>query len=433
MSITNAPPPEKCEEDSDEWGFEVDIRVGAHESIKLPNELFSFPAFQSNEIKADRTLLCGLESAIVREDQEQLTRYLISGDTAELATAARILATVAESVHLQRPSGSGDGTTTTTATVGGAVAGAASARSPSPHQMARRTSVYSWIEVGKKARSHNAASATLSREQQQVSSKSATPHHVFHTSFYAAKAAKHRQIERQLREKLAYMRHHPLPVRMPKYAEFTIQLDGSPTQLETSQIVKSLPFRFCNDAWDGTVNDAFSKIYVSPKSGMKQTLKGKNYAPKLPTSTFVDNYKVSHKRQDTEGIRNILDGGRGKNSQHRGDVRIDTSHPRVLIAAVVDSDASLQGVLKGDVVTHLNGVELRDNTVDDVIALICSLFFSSSSSTPVEDGRTGDMSKDEDGGAESVSVVTTVTLKFVFNADRATAEALKMRAVAPNY
>ena len=104
----------------------------------------------------------------------------------------------------------------------------------------------------------------------------------------------------------------------------------------------------------------------------------------------------------------------------------------------MDSDASLQGVLKGDVVTHLNGVELRDNTVDDVIALICSLFFSSSSSTPVEDGRSGDISKDNDGGpqnggAEPVSVVTSVTLKFVFNADRATAEALKMRAVAPNY
>ena len=280
MSFTNTPP-EKCEEDSDEWGFEVDIRVGAHESIKLPNELFSFPAYQSNEIKADRTLLCGLESVIVREDQEQLTRYLISGDTAELATAARILATVAESVHLRRPSGSGDGTTTTATTAAGGVGGAAnaSARSSSPHQMARRTSVYSWIEVGKKARSHSAS--PMRREQQDSTSSSRNVMWLndHNNSFYAVKAAKHRQIERQLREKLAYMRHHPLPVRMPKYAEFTIQLEGSPTQLETSQIVKSLPFRFCNDAWDGTVNDAFSKIYVSPKTH-ESNVKGQELRPK---------------------------------------------------------------------------------------------------------------------------------------------------------
>ena len=419
-------PPEQREEDCDEWGFEVDIRVGTIESIKLPKELFPNSVFESSMVKADRTLLGGLESAIPKEDQEQFTRFLISGDTSELAKAAELLWKVAEAVHLWSDE----------ATVGGVCRGRAippELSSPT-RPMPRRSSVYNWIELRQKARGRN-VSVTTSSKPVPTSSSSVQPYHhnyASHTSLYTVKANKHRLIARQLREKLAYMRRHPLPVRMPKYAEFTIQLDGHPSQLEASQIVKSLPFRFCNDTWDGTVMDAFSKIYVAPKS-LKTTRNGKNYAPALPTSTFVDNYEVSRKRQETEGIRNILDGGL-QNSSHRGDVRIDISHPRVLIASVVDSQASLQGILKGDVVTHLNGVELRDNTVDDVIALICSLFYSSSNSSSSSSCTApSEKSESDEDGARSTSVVSVVTLRFVVNADRATAEALKMRAAAPNY
>ena len=38
-------------------------------------------------------------------------------------------------------------------------------------------------------------------------------------------------------------------------------------------------------------------------------------------------------------------------------------------------------IFPGDVVTHINGIELRDYTVDDIIALICSLFDSEAAAT----------------------------------------------------
>lgn len=426
------PREEQREEECDEWGFEVDIRTGAHESIKLPKEMLPFSVFQTNQIKADRTLLGGLESAIPREDQVQLTRMLVSGDTSELAKAAEILSTVAESVHILRSDSNGG-----VSVGGGGKATISSTASLPPQPMPRRSSIYNWIEVGKKARSPSSSSR---KQNSNAEVPSYHQNYIPYTKSYTIKATKHRQIERQLREKLAFMRRHPLPVRMPKYAEFTIQFDDSPEQLDVSQIVKSLPVRFCNDTWDGTVIDAFSKIYVSHKS-LKSTRNGKNYAPTLPKSTFIDNYSVSHKRQETEGIRNILDGGlRPGSSSNRGDVRIDTPHRRVLIAAVVDPSASLQGVLKGDVATHLNGEELRDCSVDDVVALICSLVFSSSTVVVEEEDGEGDgggngCSDGGDGttGAKQPRRTVTTTLKFVLNADRATAEALKMRARAPNY
>jgi hypothetical protein len=200
------------------------------------------------------------------------------------------------------------------------------------------------------------------------------------------------------------MKKFPLPVRMPKYAEFILAIQREEdNELQPAQIVKALPFRFCNDVWNGTVADAFCKIDVNPKRDYK-TKQGKNYNPTAPKSVFIDNYLVTqHKRHDNPGVRSILDGddvSRDRNIIHRGDFKIDTEHPRVLIASVVDPEASKKGILKGDVVTHLNDTELRDVTVDELIALIWSLCCEEKSSV----------------------------LQFVFNADRATAEALKMRA-----
>jgi len=411
----------------EEWGFEVDIRVGAHESIKLPNEMFPYSVFQTNEFKADRTLLGGLECALSQEEQEQLTRSMISGDTYQLAKAAEILSTVAESIHLCSSS---------------SLISESDEKSPSlmtaatKHTSLRRSSIYHWVETGKRARSSISTTRdALSRQGSPSTSYDTCDIPVYHhnynayTKLHAIKATEHRLIERQLREKLAYMRRHPLPVRMPKYAEFTVNFDQSPGDLETSQIVKKLPVRFCNDTWDGTVMDAFSKIYVTPRAGGAHPSRGcyvtgKNYAQPFrprPTSTFVDNYSVFHKRQETPGIRNILQSDDGIG------IRIDTPHPRVLIAAVVDSQASQQGVLKGDVVTHVNGVELRDAHVDDLVALICSLLYHPTSSNRRSVAATNDEC------TPSTTARTTLTLQLVLNADRATAAALKMRAVAPDH
>lgn len=410
----------------EECGFEIDVRVGVHESIKLPNEMFPYSVFQTNKIKADRTLLAGLDCALSQDEQEQLTRYMVSGDTSQLAKAAEILSTVADSIHLYSAS---------------SLIPERSEKLPSSRTALikdtalRRSSIYHWVETGKRARSGiGTTRSALPRQVAPSRSHDTCDVPIYHhnytpyTKFYAMKATEHRLIKRQLREKLAYMRHHPLPVRMPKYAEFTVHFEQTPGELETNQIVKRLPVRFCNDTWDGTVMDAFSKIYVTPKAGGAHSsrdwyTKGKNYAQPFgprPTSTFVDNYSVSRKHQETPGIRNILQSDDGFG------IRIDTPHPRVLIAAVVDSQASQQGVLKGDVVTHVNGVELRDAQVDDLVALICSLLYH-----PTTPNRKSTAQNDE--GTPATTARTTLTLQLVLNADRATAEALKMRAVAPDH
>lgn len=377
----------------EEWGLEVDLRIGAHESIKLP---YDQQSAIDNGSRIDTTLLAGLDSAMSAQEQEQVTRYLISGDTAELALAAKLQAGIAEKVRGFQQQRANLYT--------------AAASEPDQIEVTQMkeeslvATVYQLIEAGKKARSRTTGSNQSPGSERKKNPGSREPYNRSnsYTKLSTIKAAQHRLVERQLRAQLAFIKRHPLPARMPKYSEVTVQFDS--VSMNAGQIVKSLPFRFCNDTWDGTVMDAFSKIHVT--DARPKLPAGKNYSPAPITSTFVDNYEVKHRRPlMDEGVRNIL----GTDD----DVRMDTRHPRVLIASVVDaSSSSTTGVMPGDVVTQLNGVELRDETVDDIIARICSLCYSEAVSTDDETSQ------------------STVRLRFLFNADRAVAKALQMRATA---
>ena len=467
-----------ADNDDEEWGFEVDLRVGAHESIKLPRECFPLSVFQTSEFKADTTLLAGLEGALSPQEQKQLTRYMTSGDTSQLATAAQILATVAESVQLRRSYNSVHSSGRSTSSNSGLVR----SNTESSKQQLRRPSIYSWVENGKRARSNIGAPSSShynhpsdSTAMSDAGSVVPVYHHNYspYTKYYAGKVTEHRQIDRQLRETLNFLRRHPLPVRMPKYVEFVVHFDNiAPQQLEMQQIVKSLPVRFCNDTWDGTILDAFSKINVTPhnnhfylrrqgggggtSSFQSPYRTGKNYSHRFrPTSTFVNNYSVTHRPPETDGIRHILNHHHSNNisdSDHptttttnnnsNNRMRIDTPHPRILIAAVCDAQARQQGVFKGDVVTHVNGVELRDACVDDLMALICSLLYQPPSpmtttatvpaekSTSATKTATTTTTTTKNQHSATGQTRTTLTLQLVLNADQATAEALKLRAMA---
>jgi hypothetical protein len=372
----------------EEWGYEVDLRLGPHESIKLPLEHSNVYHSHTQHV-LDKTLLQGLDSVMSTHDQKQATRLLTSGDTNDLAKAAKLLSSIADTVYHQPATPT-------------SVSAMETRKESRVVTRNRQDLIYRLIEDGRRARQRKVDTGKVSgKKNEQI-----PPFHDVkrHIKSYTVKAAKHRQIEQQLRAHLAYMKKFPLPVRMPKYAEFILAIQREEdNELQPAQIVKALPFRFCNDVWNGTVADAFCKIDVNPKRDYK-TKQGKNYNPTAPKSVFIDNYLVTqHKRHDNPGVRSILDGddvSRDRNIIHRGDFKIDTEHPRVLIASVVDPEASKKGILKGDVVTHLNDTELRDVTVDELIALIWSLCCEEKSSV----------------------------LQFVFNADRATAEALKMRA-----
>lgn len=166
----------------------------------------------------------------------------------------------------------------------------------------------------------------------------------------------------EIKRETRYMTEHPLPARMPKYAELT----ANDPKLFALSVV--------DDVWDGSVQDAFSRIIVN-----KSLLGGK--------------IQIKKQYAETPGIRRIIDANSAK---HNGKGIIDIERPRVVVSSVA-KEAGMQGVLSGDVVSHINGDEFL-GTADDLRGLI---------------GET----------------VDGTTMTFAFNADQAVAEALRRRSL----
>lgn len=302
----------------EEWGVEVD-ELGTHdEYLKMPEYLIASP------VKIDTTLLAGLEEAMTEEDQRFITDLMTSGDVSKLAEAAEVLAEIANFVHrgIRKPS------------------------------LMKRSSVYNLLKSPEN-KMHPMDLPNRTRLLSRLPSKGRITQQ------------QQKQVERMIRRKSAYMKLHPLPVRMPKYVELHVLSQDT------------LPFTICDDVWDGTVMDAFSKITV-----------------------WRDN-KVSKKTQTNRGVRNILDGG--TKNPNCGNVRIDLEHPRTLVASIAPEGGRM-GIMRGDVITHLNGEELAGLTADRLKEKIRQLFNGDQSEGPKK-------------------------LCFVFNAERSTAAALKLRAV----
>jgi hypothetical protein len=166
----------------------------------------------------------------------------------------------------------------------------------------------------------------------------------------------------EYRREMKFMTEHPLPARMPKFAEIVADQPDS------------FALQVIDDKWDGSVKDAFYRVTVS-----KGLLLGKFHIKKHYT--------------ETPGSRKIIDACSAK---HNGKGIIDIERPRVLVASVT-REAGIQGVVAGDVVSHINGDEFLGSADElrEVIALM-------------EEGR---------------------MMTFAFNADKAVAEALRRRSL----
>ena len=134
-----------------------------------------------------------------------------------------------------------------------------------------------------------------------------------------------RLVDLEMKKQIEYMKMHPLPLRMPKYAEAT-----------ASRNVTCM--KFVDDLWDGTVLDAFSKITIT-----RGLLGGK--------------VTVTKQHAESQGISRVIDAGSPRLSRTRKGY-IDTERPRVIVASI-DRQLGMQGVVKGDVVTHFNGEEFE--------------------------------------------------------------------------
>lgn len=146
----------------------------------------------------------------------------------------------------------------------------------------------------------------------------------------------------------------PLPVRMPKYVEI-----NSSIRMQLSLI---------DNEWDGTVLDAYSKI------------------------TIGFNHRVTQRRPDHKGIRNILGPG---------EVRVELPHQARVLLLNVPREMGQQGATKGDVLTHIQGQSVAAMTVEEVRNVLLL-------AVPEWNGK----------------------IQLVLNADRPVSEALKRRAAA---
>eukprot|EP00986_Skeletonema_menzelii_P020584 scaffold31709_cov160-Skeletonema_menzelii.AAC.4 len=288
-------------------------------------------------IRPDTTLMCGLDFFMTDTEQRFVTSFLVSGDSSKIAAAAEMLHYVSA---LSRQ---------------GITPNSKRSKSSNGTANSMMGSIREVIREGNEAR----------RMEQEggAGNKSAGVLAEMFVPLAKEKRKNREQMNLELKRQFEYMSKFPLPLRMPKYAELTAHKWGF-----------SLTFR--DDAWDGTVLDAFCKISV--------------------TKSLLGHVSVTKQHGQSRGIRSIVDVG---SSKPNGRGQIDISRPRVIVASI-SPEGGQQGIMVGDVVSHVNGTQFY-GTASDLVKKISSK----------SDGE---------------------LLTFAFNADAAVAEALRRRWLLSN-
>lgn len=288
-------------------------------------------------IRPDTTLMGGLEFFMTDSEQRFVTSYLVSGDTSKLAAATEMLHYVSA---LSRQG------ITPNKKRSDSFYGNKSSMMESIREVIREVNEARKMEEG--GRTRKMSSGVLAEMFVPLAKE---------------KRRNREQMNLELKNQFEYMSRFPLPLRMPKYAELTAHKRGF-----------GLTFR--DDLWDGTVLDAYCKIYV------KKSLLG--------------NVSVTKQHGQSKGIRSIVDVG---SSKPNGKGQIDTSRPRVIVASI-SAEGGQQGIMVGDVVTHINGSQFHGSACDLV----------------------------QDINSRSEGEILT----FAFNADAAVSEALRRRWLLSN-
>lgn len=373
----------------EEWGVEADLVNGVHSSFRLPadqkmtlspsaagsssnknnssssgnqamaNNNSSSGSNNSSTKKPviDETLLHGLESCMTHAEQLNISHLLTTGDPDDLAAAAHILQTIEQDAR--------------------------QGIQPAQRQqkMNRRASVFGIVEETRQIHQGDKPASKFSlmvqqqqqqHEQHQRQRPAVAPYMTHQKQQQLKKAAERRQFELTMMVRASIIERCPLPVRMPK----SITLDLS------DPLSRGFPLRFCDDTWDGTILDAYTRLNIAAA--------GRNSSQK---------WKITKKAQTQHpGVFHVLSEGQYEN--HYGDVMLASySTDRILVASV-QGHAGRQGVMKGDVVTHVDGKALTvGTTVEGLIAIL-----------------------------ESKQAAGHSTFEMVLNAEPSIAEALKRRA-----
>lgn len=257
---------------------------------------------EQQPLPIDTSLLGGLDPAMSKEEQKQITSLMTSGDPEKLAQAATILSGMAE--------------------------------------------------LCKKGVTPSRRSEEQSKEVKALNETPYTNQVAVRKAMLEGRNSLVKQIRLQEAEVKEKKRLHPLPSRMPRYAwiepfdpaghgkDGLMRLVGVPTIGKTPigkgplgrRVQPSLTF--ADDTWDGSLSDAFSKITVDSRGTVKK------------------------QRVENRGVGHILDAAGGS-----GTVLVEKPQPRVVIHEAAN-DAARKGLHCGDVVTHVNGEAFHGTSAD---------------------------------------------------------------------
>uniref|UniRef100_A0A7S1UP30 RING-type domain-containing protein n=1 Tax=Grammatophora oceanica TaxID=210454 RepID=A0A7S1UP30_9STRA len=315
----------------EEWGFEADLE-GVHGSFRMPRPPKRLQEEQPVRMaRVDSTLFAGLGYFMDQGEKLYVTELMTSGDVDQLAEAAEVMNKIAArtATPKTRP---GRGSNKISST-------------PNRKRYSRCASIFQLIEESK-----------VAQKKEDEKLKMVTQ--------AIAKGRPHqRQVQAWRKSAQRRANQPPLPVRMPKSIQIHV----------TS---KHHGLALCDDVWDGTVMDAYSKITISH-------------------SPFGGKTSIHKKKQDNHpGVRSVM----GQD----GDVPIELPGQKRVLVSDLGPEAGAQGVMKGDVVTHINGAHVHAKSASEV-----NEFF--------------DFLESDDSFEDDIVTV-------VFNAEPSVAEALKRRS-----
>ena len=326
-------------------------------------------------LEIDATLFGGLEFAMTEQEQKYVTELMTSGYADKLAQAAQILEGTAELLKKG---------------VSPSLASNNDNNGPVPSPVNREAAATARTTAMLAGGYSNTAGIGPSR------SRDGEPRPI--SNFQ-------RQMEEKARDKI----RRPLPSRMPLSVTLSTG-EFEKLALAMRQQAGLVPeekkpwwkgvlgdakdrlggtISFVDDEWDGSIADAFARARIGPSKSDRKTME-------------VQKRVTTANPAEKMSINRILKVGEeeAQENQQQDDDFVPVVRTQRVLVANIRGQAGKSGIMKGDVVTHVNG-EVFTGTAADLNALLVNMY--------EEQGRDG-------------------VVMIVVNADECTAEALRLRS-----
>ena len=317
------------EEYVEQWGVEVDLSNGAHNSFIFPRP--PPPSIRKEAIRIDPTLFAGLDEFLTEDERKKVTELMTKGKPSCLVEAAEILYNTLQ--NLSNPTKPA----TVSATTNNRQTTTEKKKYSRKASIARRSSVFQLIAEAASAESRDQEEKKIADEVRALQNPQ-------------SRAAQMRQLEREIRRQADFQKRFPIPVRMPK----AVKLD------------LSVPFdmELLDYTWGGTVMDAYSKINIGF---------GNHITQRRPNNANVGNIlgaEVNVVKSATVGCAiGLCASSDIDDSGDYNDIFIALpGKARVLISYT--GHVGKLGAVRGDVITHLDGEDISGKNAAEVLKII---------------------------------------------------------------